>query len=57
MASASTPSANEQAKDLILVHSTAKANEKAQISGRMEILSEEVDDYDNIVTQKSFTSK
>ena len=35
MASASTLSANEQAKDLILVHSTAKANEKAQISGRM----------------------
>ena len=29
MASASTPSANEPAKDLILVHSTAKTNYKS----------------------------
>ena len=28
MASASTPTANEPAKDLILVHSTAKTNDK-----------------------------
>ena len=36
MASASTPSANEPAKDLILVHSIQlKPMIKAQISGRM----------------------
>ena len=36
MASASIPSANEQAKDLILVHTVhLKSNIKAQISGRM----------------------
>ena len=36
MASASTPSANEQAKDLVLVHTVhLKPNIKAQISGRM----------------------
>ena len=36
MASASTPSANEPAKDLILVHTVQlKAMIKAQISGRM----------------------
>ena len=36
MASASTPSANEPAKDLILVHTVQlKPNIKAQISGRM----------------------
>ena len=36
MASASTPSANEPAKDLILVHTVQlKSMIKAQISGRM----------------------
>ena len=36
MASASTPSANEQAKDVILVHTVEqKPMIKAQISGRM----------------------
>ena len=36
MASASTPSANEQAKDLILVHTVQlKPMIKAKISGRM----------------------
>ena len=36
MASASIPSANEPAKDLILVHTVQlKQNTKAQISGRM----------------------
>ena len=36
MASASTPSANEAAKDLILVHKVQlKSMTKAQISGRM----------------------
>ena len=36
MASASTPSANEQAKDLILAHTVQlKPRIKAQISGRM----------------------
>ena len=36
MASASTPSANEQAKDVILVHTVQlKPMIKAQISGRM----------------------
>ena len=61
MASASTPSANEQAKDLILVHTVQlKPMIKAQISGRMvssgisdasvyseKNPSEEVDVYDN----------
>ena len=36
MASASTPSANEQAKDVVLVHTVQlKPMIKAQISGRM----------------------
>ena len=36
MASASTPSANEQAKDVVLVHTgQIKPMIKAQISGRM----------------------
>ena len=35
MASASTPSANEPAKDLILVHTVLKPMIKAQISGRI----------------------
>ena len=34
MASVSTPSANEQAKDIVLVHTTQPVI-KAQISGRM----------------------
>ena len=33
--SGSMPSPNEPAKDLIGPHSTAKTNDKAQISGRM----------------------
>ena len=37
MASASTPSANEQAKDVVLVHTVQlKSMIKAQISGRMK---------------------
>ena len=36
MASASIPSANEQAKDFFLKsHSTTKTNDKAHVSGRM----------------------
>ena len=36
MESASTPSANEPAKDLILVHTVqAKTNDKAHFSGKM----------------------
>ena len=62
MASASTQSANEPAKDLILVHTVQlKAMIKAQISGRMvssgitdvafASVSEEVD-YDNYYYEK-----
>ena len=43
MASASTPSANEPAKDLILVHTVQlKPIIKAQISGRMVGISEAI---------------
>ena len=73
MASSSTPSANEQAKDVILVHTVQlKPMIKAQISGRMtssgksdvEIASvySEKTRLNNImiiiiITEKPFTSK
>ena len=70
MASASTPSANEPAKDLILVHTVQlKPMIKAQISGKMissgmsdvaiasvHSESEEVDEVIIIITENPFTN-